>query len=74
VPKKGTIDRWKITVSSGYSIPKKIPLFFHTMYLKNCLLHKWKSNTTSGYIFPMKIGKKKSFPYHGRLEISFSGT
>jgi hypothetical protein len=60
--KKGTIEYiWKIIVSSGYSVPNKIPIFFHIMYLKNCLVHKWQGNTTSSYISSMKKGKKKKF-------------
>jgi hypothetical protein len=61
-------------VSSGYYVPKKIPLFFHIMYLTNCLLQKWQGNKTYGYIFSMKKGKKNSSPFHGRLDISFSET
>jgi hypothetical protein len=38
--KRGRWSRWKITMLSEFLVLRKIPPFFHAMYLIKCLLRK----------------------------------
>jgi hypothetical protein len=70
--KKGTLEKMENHNVIRIFVPRKIPLFFHTMYLIKCLLWKWQGNIIYGCTFSMRNGKINSYPCLGKLETSYS--
>jgi hypothetical protein len=70
--KRGLWSKWKITMSSGFSVLRKILPFFHAIYLTECLLQKLQGNITFGCTFFMKNEKINSYLCLGKLGILYS--
>ena len=70
--KRGRWRKWKITTLSGFSVLRKIPPFFHAMYLIKNLLWKSQGIIIFGCTFHMRNEKNNPYPCLGKLGTLYS--